>query len=56
MNASFSQLWGDYAVRFAEVFAAVPAPIAPEAHQAACLRDACECCADESLNLPEEAK
>lgn len=34
----------------------MPAPIAPEAHQAACLRDACECCADPQYDVPEEAK
>lgn len=41
---------------FRDVFASIPAPIAPEAHRNASLSDACECCADESLNLPEEAK
>jgi hypothetical protein len=41
---------------FAAAFAAIPSPIAPGAHRDACLRDACECCADESCNVPAEAR
>jgi hypothetical protein len=37
-----------YAVR---AYANLSKPIAPDAQ----LREACECCADESLNVPKEA-
>lgn len=53
MKSELFQILGD---AFRDVFAAVPAPIAPEAHQAACLRDACECCANPIEDVPAEAR
>lgn len=50
-------IWDHLMQKFAVIgYSQVPQPIAPEAHAHACLCDACECCADESLNVPEEAK
>jgi hypothetical protein len=44
-------LFAAFCQSFRDAFAAIPAPIAPDAQ----LREACECCADESLNVPKEA-
>ena len=41
---------------FRNLFAAVPAPIAPEAHAHKCLCDDTECCADASCDVPAEAR
>ena len=53
MNRDLFQILG---AAFRDVFAAVPAPIAPEAHREACLRDACECCANAIEDVPAEAR
>lgn len=37
-------------------YSQAPKPIAPTCHHDARLCEATECCADESLNVPEEAK
>lgn len=53
MNRDLFQILGD---AFRDIFAAVPAPIAPEAHAHKCLCDDTECCADASCDVPAEAR
>jgi hypothetical protein len=53
MSSELFNLLGD---AFRDVFAAIPAPIAPQSHADACLCEACECCADPSCDVPVEAR
>jgi hypothetical protein len=56
MNGKSYDLWLSIDRAFREVIAAIPSPIAPDAHAHQCLCDATECCADESCNVPAEAR